>query len=199
MLHVHTRLTPLQGPDSPSFCVMFLEDLREMEARLRTEKLAAMGRMSAAVAHEIRNPLAAIVQANALLDEELADPTQRQLSELVRQNAHRLSRIVEEILDIARVQQQGTVMLAALDLDENVAGICADWAQHARAADRLRLAPGAAGLRVQFEPDHMRRVQAVKSTFTVEDIYARAKETLEGCIKHGATRIRTEEQGERAV
>jgi cytosine deaminase len=41
------------------------------------------------------------------------------------------------------------------------------------------------------QPDHMRRVQAVKGTFTVEDIYARAKATLEGCIKHGATRIRT--------
>lgn len=40
-------------------------------------------------------------------------------------------------------------------------------------------------------PDHMRRVQAVKATFTVEDIYARAKATLEGCIKHGATRVRT--------
>src|SRR6185295_16728751 len=41
------------------------------------------------------------------------------------------------------------------------------------------------------QPDHMRRVQAVKAGFTVEDIYSRAKATLEGCIKHGATRIRT--------
>jgi cytosine deaminase len=41
------------------------------------------------------------------------------------------------------------------------------------------------------QPDHMRRVQAVKSTFSMEDIYARAKNTLESCIKHGATRIRT--------
>ena len=40
-------------------------------------------------------------------------------------------------------------------------------------------------------PDHMRRVQAVKPTFTVEDIYNRAKVTLENCIKQGATRIRT--------
>jgi cytosine deaminase len=41
------------------------------------------------------------------------------------------------------------------------------------------------------QPDHMRRVQAVKSSFTVEDIYTRAKATLESCLKHGATRIRT--------
>ena len=41
------------------------------------------------------------------------------------------------------------------------------------------------------EPNHMRRVQAVKPGFTVEDIYNRAKVTLENCIKQGTTRIRT--------
>ncbi len=41
------------------------------------------------------------------------------------------------------------------------------------------------------EPNHMKRVQAAKPTFTVEDIYTRAKASLENCIKHGATRIRT--------
>jgi len=40
-------------------------------------------------------------------------------------------------------------------------------------------------------PNHMPRVQAVKPTFTVEDIYNRAKITLENCIKQGTTRIRT--------
>src|SRR5947209_10007764 len=40
-------------------------------------------------------------------------------------------------------------------------------------------------------PNHMRRVQAVKPGFTVEDIYNRAKVTLENCIKQGTTRIRT--------
>ncbi len=51
-------------------CVMFLHDLRAMQARLRTEN-SLRWRMSAAVAHEIRNPLAAITQANALLEEDL--------------------------------------------------------------------------------------------------------------------------------
>jgi len=39
-------------------------------------------------------------------------------------------------------------------------------------------------------PNHMQRVQAVKPGFSVEDIYQRAKTTLENCIKQGTTRIR---------
>lgn len=157
LLHVRTRLTPPQDERTAALCVVFLEDLREMEARLRTEKLAAMGRMSAAVAHEIRNPLAAIAQANALLDEELVDASQRQLSGLVRQNAQRLSHIVEEILDIARVQQQGSPP-SWLHLDETVEGVCAEWARHTRSGERLHLALSAAELRAGFHPEHLRRV-----------------------------------------
>ena len=37
----------------------------------------------------------------------------------------------------------------------------------------------------------MQRVAAVKQTFTAEDVYQRASRTLEKCIKHGATRMRT--------
>ena len=157
LVHARTRLTPPQEPQSGSLCVMFLQDLREMEARLRTEKLAAMGRMSTAVAHEIRNPLAAIAQANELLGEELAEPTQKQLSELVRHNAQRLSRIVEEILDIARVQQQRAEG-DWVDLDESVCAICDEWTEHMRAGDRVRMRLAAGSMRVAFESDHLRRV-----------------------------------------
>ena len=58
--------------ENEKFGVLLIEDVRDMQARTRQEKLAAMGRMSAGIAHEIRNPLAAISQANALLSEDAA-------------------------------------------------------------------------------------------------------------------------------
>jgi len=158
-MHVRTRLTATHDSDAESLCVMFMEDLREMEARLRTEKLAAMGRMSAAVAHEIRNPLAAIVQANALLDEDLSEPAHKRLSLMVSQNAQRLARIVEEILDISRAQQAGATQVApALALDDMVRAVCADWALQAGCADQLETRLRAPSRQVVFEGDHLRRV-----------------------------------------
>jgi two-component system, NtrC family, sensor histidine kinase PilS len=156
-MHVRTRLTPSQGSDVESLCVMFLEDLRELEARLRTEKLAAMGRMSAAVAHEIRNPLAAIAQANALMEEDLREPALKQLSSLVRKNAQRLAQIVDEVLDISRVQQASATP-QLLELDATVAATCSDWAMQTRSGSRLQLTLSAPAARVPFEADHLRRV-----------------------------------------
>src|SRR5438046_9146913 len=57
--------------------------------------------------------------------------------------------------------------------------------------DKSRIVDRCAPEPSRSSPDHMRRVQAVKPTFAVEDIYTRAKETLENCIKQGTTRIRT--------
>ncbi|HSI53168.1 MAG: PAS domain-containing sensor histidine kinase [Ramlibacter sp.] len=156
-IYVRTRLTAHEN-QAESLCVMFLEDLREMEARLRTEKLAAMGRMSAAVAHEIRNPLAAIAQANALMEEDLREPSLQQLSALVRKNAQRLAQIVDEILDISRVQHQGLAAPPGLELDAAVASACNDWAMQTRSGGRLQLALGAPGAQVPFDADHLRRV-----------------------------------------
>ncbi|MBQ0131863.1 MAG: PAS domain-containing sensor histidine kinase [Comamonas sp.] len=140
-------------------CVMFLNDLREVEARIRTEKMAAMGRMSAAVAHEIRNPLAAILQANALLAEELAQPAHQRLSQMVEHNAQRLARIAEDVLDIARVQQQ--IQHAASDvlaLDTELASIWKDWQQQAPAARSGVFMPGAPQAHIAFDSEHLRRV-----------------------------------------
>lgn len=158
-VHVRTRLTAALGGDSESLCVIFLQDLREMEARVRTEKLAAMGRMSAAVAHEIRNPLAAIAQANALLEEDISDPAQRRLTQMVQQNAQRLSRIVEEVLDIARVQQVGMRAEApSLLLDASAFPALEDWLQQTGHAARVQHRLRAGHLAVVFEAEHLRRL-----------------------------------------
>jgi two-component system, NtrC family, sensor histidine kinase PilS len=158
-LQVRTRLAASRDGSQESLCVMFLEDLREMEARVRTEKMAAMGRMSAAVAHEIRNPLAAITQANALLEEDLQDSAHRQLTGMVAQNAQRLARIVEEILNLSRAQEQAPeVQTRALRLDDMAQRICADWAQQNAAVQRLRVATGTGHTAILFEPEHLRRL-----------------------------------------
>lgn len=162
-LHVRTWLTSTREAARQTrterLCVMFLHDLREMEARLRTEKLAAMGRMSAAVAHEIRNPLAAIVQANALLEEDLKDPAQKRLAHMVQQNADRLARIAEEVLDIARVQHQiSHAPASTLPLDETVSQIWNDWKAQDPVQRRGVVMLEAGVMQVEFDTEHLRRV-----------------------------------------
>jgi two-component system sensor histidine kinase PilS (NtrC family) len=154
-VRVRTRLTPPQDIYADALCVMFLQDLREAEARLRTEKLASMGRMTAAVAHEIRNPLAAIAQANALLAEELSDSSHQHLSALVRKNAQRLSQIVEEILNLARVQQP---IADWLELDQAVEMFAREWERHTRAGARLRLMLASQSAWAGFDGEHLRRI-----------------------------------------
>ena len=158
-LQVRSRLTASRDGLQESLCVMFLQDLREMEARVRIEKLVAMGRMSAAVAHEIRNPLAAISQANALLEEDLQDPGLRRLTGMIAQNSQRLARIVEEVLDIARAQQEiPAPQTTTLQLDEAVGRIAGDWSRQNAACGQLRIRLDASNAAVCFDDDHLRRL-----------------------------------------
>jgi two-component system, NtrC family, sensor histidine kinase PilS len=157
-VRVRTRLTPANEHGIENLCVMFLQDLRELEARIRTEKLAAMGRMSAAVAHEIRNPLAAITQASGLLAEDLVEPAHRKLTGMVQHNAQRLARIVDDVLDVARARQQRLLPLGEMvALDATVRLLTEEWVrQTCRQGVLLRLSTD--GRDVRFDAEHLRRI-----------------------------------------
>ena len=159
-LRVRIRFTREREPQaSEELCVLFLEDVRNMQARSRQEKLAAMGRVSAGIAHEIRNPLAAIAQANALLSEDAVDPTQRQLTRMVSDNVARLKRIVDDVMEVA---PSATQHVSVIDATTQVAAVCSEWAGiHGIASgdsSTLRVDLPDAPLGVLFDGEHLRRV-----------------------------------------
>lgn len=158
-MRVRTRLAAPLDREGDSLCVLFLQDQREIEARMRTEKLASMGRLSTAVAHEIRNPLAAIAQANALLDEDISDPKLKRLTLMVGQNTKRLEKIVEDILHVAHVQPpERTLTAPRLALNESVYQVCQDWAEQSASTLRLLTDLPDAGVWVRFDAEQLRRV-----------------------------------------
>lgn len=159
-LRVRVRFTRKREQQaSEEYCVLFLEDVRNMQARSRQEKLAAMGRVSAGIAHEIRNPLAAISQANALLSEDATDPAQRKLMQMVSDNVERLKRIVDDVMEVAPgvVEEVGVI-----DATAQVAAVCGEWARaagiSAGANGQLRVDLPPEPLGVLFDAEHLRRV-----------------------------------------
>ncbi len=147
------------GGPAEALCVLFLEDLRQVQARVRQEKLVAMGRVSAGIAHEIRNPLAAIAQANALLQEEAADGEQQMLTAMVADNVERLKRIVDDVMEVAPAAEPQP---RPMDLGAELGRIVADWARTNDVAlgsgSRLQIDLPSESLPVVFDPDHLRRV-----------------------------------------
>jgi two-component system, NtrC family, sensor histidine kinase PilS len=99
---VGARLVPV-GRRRSAGAVIFLEDLTRIQAEARQMKLAAIGRLTANIAHEIRNPLSAISHAAELLQEEPAlDDTVRRLIAIIQENTQRLERMVNDVLRMRR-------------------------------------------------------------------------------------------------
>jgi two-component system sensor histidine kinase PilS (NtrC family) len=155
------------APDSPAaaasdaepVAVLLLEDLRTLQARIRQEKLAAMGRISAGIAHEIRNPLAAIAQANALLMEDPLSQTQERLTRMVADNVERLKRLVDDVMEVA---PGGEPLARDIDATATVSRSAAEWAATVELPmggdSRLRAEISHETLGVRFDPEHLRRV-----------------------------------------
>ncbi|BCB27924.1 two-component sensor histidine kinase [Sulfurimicrobium lacus] len=98
---VSTRFSPIDA-GSDVGAVIFLEDVSLQQAQAQQIKLAALGRLTANIAHEIRNPLSAIGHATQLLQEEEHDKTEVRLLQIIRDNTLRLDRIVQDVLQLNR-------------------------------------------------------------------------------------------------
>ena len=88
---------------NPGPTLVFLEDTSIIAQRVQQSKLAALGRLSASIAHEIRNPVGAMSHAAQLLSESpnLSAPDQR-LTKIMTDNAERVSTIINNILQLSR-------------------------------------------------------------------------------------------------
>jgi two-component system sensor histidine kinase PilS (NtrC family) len=101
-LRVRPRFMPVKVGQSSSGTVIFLEDTQRLRREAQQVKLAALGRLTANIAHEIRNPLSAIGHAAQLLAEDAADPDTQRLTRIIADNTRRLDRMVREVLDLNR-------------------------------------------------------------------------------------------------
>lgn len=98
---VHARFLPVRHGDFLG-ALLLLEDVQRIQAQAQQFKLAAMGRLTASIAHEIRNPLSAISYAAELLNEGHHEPGQDRLIKAVLDNATRLGNIVRDVMQLNR-------------------------------------------------------------------------------------------------
>lgn len=91
------------GAGEPGPVLIFLEDTSLLAEKVQQSKLAALGRLSASIAHEIRNPVGAMSHAAQLLAESPGiTPEDGRLTQIIQGNAERVSRIIENVLQYSR-------------------------------------------------------------------------------------------------
>lgn len=96
------RLRLLETGADEDYRVLFIEDMTRTREQAQQLKLAALGRLTANIAHEIRNPLSAISHATELLGEEKRERDRSRLYRIIRDNSQRLERLVTDVLQLSR-------------------------------------------------------------------------------------------------
>jgi two-component system sensor histidine kinase PilS (NtrC family) len=137
--------------------LIFLEDTSLIAQRIQQSKLAALGRLSASIAHEIRNPVGAMSHAGQLLRESPAlGPDDRHLTEIIEKNAARVSQIIENILQLSR---KDATRQERMDLVGWLESFLAEYRDTRQLGpERLALESAVRKLEVQFDPSHLHQV-----------------------------------------
>jgi len=150
------RFAPLTD-DPGSDILIFLDDTDIIAARAQEMRLASLGRLTAGIAHELRNPLGAISHAGQLLDESPdLHKADRRLVEIIKDNSARMNNIIENVLDVSRRSKANAEYIAILPWLREFSEECALGAQVDANAIRLRVEPE--DLLVYMDRTHLHQV-----------------------------------------
>ncbi|HET7569234.1 MAG TPA: ATP-binding protein [Gammaproteobacteria bacterium] len=139
--------------------LVYLEDATDSAEQVRQIKLAGLGRLTASIAHEIRNPLGAIGHANQLMGEsDTLSKEERRLVEIINEHTGRVNGIVENVLKLSR---GGAVNVEEVALEEWVRQFAAEFSEQHSLHDedvRVTVHPGRAPLRARVDAGQLRQV-----------------------------------------
>jgi len=145
------------GGAEPSPVIAFLEDTELLAAKIQQSKLAGLGRLSASIAHEIRNPVGAMSHAAQLLGESASlSAEDKRLTEIVRSNGERVKQIIENVMSMARRENSRPERLVlGTWLDGFRQEFCATMQVP---ADRLAVSSLLGDVEVQVDPSQLRQI-----------------------------------------
>lgn len=154
IMHLKVRFVQVDMVEAER-SVVFLQDVSEIENQAQQLKLASMGRLTASIAHEVRNPLAAIGHAAALLSEDLTGKTQARLLTIISDNVMRVNRMIEDILQLSR---KVPAKIEPIDLHAFLHEIVTEFEEtHSLPGGNVRLLE-TNSIQVYFDPFHLREV-----------------------------------------
>jgi two-component system sensor histidine kinase PilS (NtrC family) len=145
------------GVDKDSGTLIFLEDMTAMAQHAQQLKLASLGRLTASIAHEIRNPLSAISYAGQLLAESPhTDTSDQRLTQIIRDQSRRVNTIVENVLQLSRRKR---TQPEEIDLWQWLAGFISEFCR-TQSLDESRLEVNITpqDLMVRIDPDQLHQI-----------------------------------------
>ena len=153
---IRAHFAPL-GATSPTPVIVFLEDTGALAEKVQQSKLAALGRLSASIAHEIRNPVGAMSHAGQLLAESPnIAPEDRRLTEIIRTNADRVSAIINNVLRLSKREETHVERLLLQSWCEEFHEEFCETMQWPR--ERLKVSVLAAEIEIRADPSQLRQI-----------------------------------------